>query len=240
MLSIYFIVLVQLAVYVCEINRLVDGQPNVITVIKKKSAMGFENEKRDEVVLRLLRTVEKQSQDMTTMVKQMEKRDIEIKNRDIILTGLLEEVKDQNKALTEITSDVRRISEIMMKMIITHSQCKNLYPINGTYARIKYPRSGKYGNDLRCEWNIRTSENVSLTFPYFDMYYDAESYYATYDFVAVYVGESKIGQWDTTTEPPPVLNLKGDIKILFHSGYPQQGIRYHSTGFEMVMQPLKQ
>ena len=53
------------------------------------------------------------------------------------------------------------------------------------------------------------------------------------DYVAVYEGNMKVGQWDTATGPPPVVNLKGKIRIVFRSG--RGG---HGTGFNVYMQPL--
>ena len=120
-----------------------------------------------------------------------------------------------------------------MTMMRTYDQCQNLYPIRGGYANIRYPAgtSGYHSNE-NCEWIIQASENVTLTFTRFDMNYYAEKHE---DYVAVYVGYSKVGQWDKSTGAPPVLNLRGEIKLVFRSG----GITiFHGTGFDVYVQPM--
>ena len=249
MLFVYLILLVQLVLGACEIDELSNGQPNpdvvavndqpnpdIITVIKnikkKVSTMQLRNEKRDEIVFRLLKTVEKQGQEMA--------------KRDIMLSDLLQEVrsnKDDIKELKEevgrkhigdLERDVHRISEIMMTIPWRlHAECKHSFPIRSSYANIKYPYTGKYGNHEDCEWNVETAGNVTLTFTHFDMNHDRRLYHD--DYVAVYAGNLKVGQWDTSTGPPPVLNLKGEIRIVFQSGH-RYG--YQGTGFNVYMQPL--
>ena len=258
MFFIVILVLIQIENGVSQID-----QTNFMTdVAKNISMMQVNNEKRDEVVFHLLKTVEKQAQ-------QMEKRDQEIAKRDAILSDLLKEVRSNKETLKrckeevemkqigDLKRDVRRISEIMMMtMMMTMNskpldQCKN-FPIRSLYANIRYPPGNgqsKYGPDVQCEWNIQASENVTVTFTRFDI---GGKYYS--DYVAVYAGESMVGRWHRGQ--PPVLNLRGDIRIVFRSGsqrshyrgsrrgnsrtyvYKGGSLYNYGTGFDMTMQPL--
>ena len=73
--------------------------------------MQLRNEQRDLVVLRLLKTVEKQGEDMTSMVHQMERRDQEMAKRDVILTDLVKTVKRQGEAIEKRDAFLTHILE---------------------------------------------------------------------------------------------------------------------------------
>ena len=261
MLFVYLLVLVQLGLRDCDIDQLSNYQPNpdvvmvndqpnpdVITVIKNIekniSSMQLRNEKRDEIVFRLLQTVEKQGQEMAKRDTMLIDMGETVKHQGEMLLDLLQEVRSNKKDIKELKEEVgrkhigylerevHRISEILTTMA-SYGQCGHSYPIRGSYANIKYPKSGTYGGrSENCEWTIETTENVTLTFTHFDMNHHPRYYH--FDYVAVHAEEERVGQWDTATGPPPVLNLKGYIRIVFHSN----AYGYQGTGFNVYMQPL--
>ena len=154
------------------------------------------------------------------MARQMEKRDQEIEKRDLILSNLLQEVhlngfftKNVAGRLQHLSRDVRSIAQVLV-FDKPYSECKRGYPIKVTGIYIKYPATGQYKDNENCEWNIEVPGNISITFKQFEL----SSRRSDTDYITIYEGRRKVGKWDGSSKPPLVLNLQGNVTIIFKSG----------------------
>merc|ERR1719376_791198 len=100
----------------------------------------------------------------------------------------------------------------MIQALNPYSKCHG-YPITDTGIYVKYPSSGTYDTNENCEWIINIAGNFTLTFTHFDLHR------YTSDNVAVFEGDTKIGEWDGKYSPEnlPVLSLHGKVKVKFVS-----------------------